>query len=867
MKNTLLIIPLALVATSLYAQTRTVSGQILDADGKPVIGASVVEKGTNNGTATDAGGRFTLRARTAQPRLVVSALGYTTQETAAESGPVTVRLASGTTALESVQVVGSRSVNRSVTDSPSPVDIIDVREVTAKTGQLDVNQLLQFVAPSFNSNRQTGSDGADHVDPASLRGLGPDQTLVLVNGKRWHQSALVNLFGSRGRGNTGTDLNTIPAASIERIEILRDGASAQYGSDAIAGVINIVLKTSVKELTVNANYGAYTAKYRFDDKTFDGGNLNVNANYGVAVGKGGFVNATLDFNQREHTQRANVPSPDGLARRQYGDPKALNTAAYLNARLPLSDKLYAYAFGGVNKRKGDAYAWSRFPTADSTYIAGNDTLTTSVPNPRSNARLYPGGYDPIITSDIFDGQGAVGVRGTFGEWDLDLSNTFGSNRFHYGVTNTLNATLGQASPTSFDAGGFQLQQNVVNLNASRNFKTVAQGLNLAFGTELRREWYQIFAGEPGSYLSYNLNSNRPAGAQGFPGFQPRNEVRANRNNLGVYADAELNITKAFLVEGAVRFENYSDFGSNVTGKLATRLKLSEAFSLRGTLSTGFRAPSLAQINFNTVFTNFVKGQPVDVLLDRNGGAVTQAVGIPPLTRELSRSASLGFTGRAGSAFTFTVDGYYIHIQDRIVLTGAFDQSDSAIGATLASLNVGQAQFFANAASTTTWGLDAVLANTLGVGSGRLTTTLAGNLNRLNVTSVQTTAKLAGKEDVFFGAREQAFVKASAPPFKINLTLDYNVGRFGALVRFVEFGGVTLIDYNGADNRYNARLTTDVALSYALTNQLRLSLGSSNLFNKYPNFFNPQATETGGAWDPVQMGSNGRFLFAKLQARF
>jgi iron complex outermembrane receptor protein len=867
MKNHLLIIPLALVASSVYAQTRTLTGQILDADGRPVIGASVVEKGTNNGTGTDAGGRFTLRARTAQPRLVVSALGYATQETSAESGPVTVRLASGTTALESVQVVGSRSVNRSVTDSPSPVDIIDVREVTAKTGQLDVNQLLQFVAPSFNSNRQTGSDGADHVDPASLRGLGPDQTLVLVNGKRWHQSALVNLFGSRGRGNTGTDLNTIPAASIERIEILRDGASAQYGSDAIAGVINIVLKSSVKELTVNANYGAYTAKYRFDDKTFDGGNLNVNANYGVAVGKGGFVNATLDFNQREHTQRANVPSPDGLARRQYGDPKALNSAAYLNARLPLSDKLYAYAFGGVNKRKGDAYAWSRFPTVDSTYTVGTTDFTTSVPNPRSNARLYPNGYDPIITSDIFDGQGAVGVRGTFGDWDLDLSNTFGSNRFHYGVANTLNATLGQASPTSFDAGGFQLQQNVVNLNASRNFKTVAQGLNLAFGTELRREWYQIFAGEPGSYLSYNLNSNRPAGAQGFPGFQPRNEVHANRNNLGVYADAELNITKAFLVEGAVRFENYSDFGSNVTGKLATRLKLSEAFSLRGTLSTGFRAPSLAQVNFNTVFTNFVKGQPVDVLLDRNGGAVTQAVGIPPLTRELSRSASLGFTGRAGSAFTFTVDGYYIHIQDRIVLTGAFDQNDSAIGATLASLNVGQAQFFANAASTTTWGLDAVLANTLGVGSGRLTTTLAANLNRLNVTSVQTTAKLAGKEDIFFGPREQAFVKASAPPFKINLTLDYNVGRFGALVRFVEFGGVTLIDYNGDNNRYDPRLTTDVALSYALTNQLRLSLGSSNLFNKYPNFFNPQATETGGAWDPVQMGSNGRFLFAKLQARF
>ncbi|WP_239691752.1 TonB-dependent receptor [Hymenobacter coccineus] len=831
-----------------------------------MIGATVVEKGTNNGISTDATGRFVLRSRSAQPRLQISALGYTSQEVGTE-GPVAVRLAASSTALEGVQVVGTRSLNRSVTDSPSPVDIIDVRQVTAKTGQLDVNQLLQFVAPSFNSNRQTGADGADHVDPASLRGLGPDQTLVLVNGKRWHQSALVNLFGSRGRGNTGTDLNTIPAASIERIEILRDGASAQYGSDAIAGVINIVLKTSTKELTANANYGAYTAKYRFDDKTFDGGNFNANANYGVAVGEGGFVNATVDFNQREHTQRANVPAPDGIQRRQYGDPKATNTSVYLNSKLPLSANVYAYVFGGINVRKGDAYAYTRNPTTDSMVVRGRDTSYVSVPNPRSNAKLYPNGFDPIITSSIFDGHGVAGVRGTFGQWDVDLSNGFGSNNFHYGVRNTLNASLGAKSPTTFDAGGFQLQQNVVDLNVSRNYKTVLQGLNLAFGSEYRREWYQIFAGEEGSYRNYAPASNRPAGSQGFPGFQPRNELKASRNNVGVYADAELDVTKALLVEGAVRYEHYSDFGSNVTGKLATRLKLSDAFSLRGTLSTGFRAPSLAQINFNTVFTNVVGGKAVDVLIDRNNGPVTTAAGIPPLTRELSRSASVGLTGRAGSVLTFTVDGYYIHIQDRIVLTGAFPNDDNIIGPTLTSLSVGQAQFFANAASTSTFGLDAVVANTLGVGTGRLTTTLAANFNRLNVTSVQATPQLAGKEDIFFGPREQAFVKASAPPFKINLTLDYSLGRFGALVRFVEFGGVSLIDYNGDLNRYDPRLTTDVALSYALTNQLRLSVGSSNLFNKYPNFFNPQATETGGAWDPVQMGSNGRFLFAKLQARF
>ena len=860
MKNSLLTPLICLVSGVAWGQSANLTGQVLDPTGRPVIGASIVEKGTNNGTATGGDGRFTLRTRTATPQLVISSLGYVTREIAATEA-ASIKLAESSTSLDAVQVVGSRSVNRSVTDSPSPVDIIDIREVTAKTGQLDVNQLLQFVAPSFNSNRQTGADGADHVDPASLRGLGPDQTLVLVNGKRWHQSALVNLFGSRGRGNTGTDLNTIPAASIERIEILRDGASAQYGSDAIAGVINIVLKTSVNELTANANYGAYTAKYRFDDKTFDGGNFNANLNYGVGVGKGGFVNATVDFNQRQHTQRADVPAPDGIQRRQYGDPKANNTSVYLNSKLPISENIYAYAFGGVNFRKGEAYAYTRFPTV-------KDDNGKDIPNPRSNSTLYPNGFDPIITSNLTDAHGVAGVRGTFGEFDVDLSDGFGSNRFHYGVENTLNATLGAASPTSFDAGGFQLQQNVVNLDVSRNYKTVLEGLNVAVGSEYRREWYSLFAGEEGSYRKYpGALNDRAAGSQGFPGFQPRNAVKASRDNIGVYADAELDVTKAFLLAGALRFENYSDFGSTVTGKVATRFKINENFSLRGTYSSGFRAPSLAQINFNTVFTNVVGGVPVDILLDRNDGVVSKAVGIPALKQERSQSASVGFTGRAGSFLNFTVDGYYIHIKDRIVLTGTFADDDDKIGPILKRLNVGQAQFFANAISTDTWGLDVVLSNSSAVGTGRLNTTLAANLNRLLIVGdAQTTPGLAGKEEIFFGVREQAFVKASAPPYKVNLTFDYSLGRFGALVRFVQFGHVLLYDYNIERNAYHDRLTTDLALSYSLTNQLRLSVGASNLFNQYPDFFNPQATENGGAWDAVQMGSNGRFLFAKLQFR-
>lgn len=847
---------MCLASGAAYAQAQTLSGQVLDAAGRPVIGATVVEKGTNNGTATDNAGRFTLSSRAASPRLVISSIGYATQEVSG-SGSVSVRLADASTSLGAVQVVGSRSQNRSVTDSPSPVDIIDLREVTTKTGQLDVNQLLQFVAPSFNSNRQTGSDGADHVDPASLRGLGPDQTLVLVNGKRQHQSALVNLFGSRGRGNTGTDLNVIPAASIERIEILRDGAAAQYGSDAIAGVINIVLKSSVSELTTSVNYGAYDAKYRRDNEKFDGGNFNANVNYGVGLGEqGSFVNATVDFNQRQHTQRANVPTgPDGLARREYGDPKVSNLSGYLNSKFALSDRSHVYVFGGANKRQGDAYAWTRFADDD-----------------RNVPAIYPNGFDPIITSDIVDVSAVAGVRTKLGQWDLDISNNFGSNRFEYGLKNTLNASLGAASPTTFDAGGFQLQQNVVGLGLTRKYKTVLSGLNLAAGAEFRREWYSLFAGEEASYRNYDPagtpdSLRRASGSQGFPGYQPSDAIKADRDNVAAYVDAELNVSQQWLLAAALRYENYTDFGSTLNYKVSTRYNLTEFLTLRGTYSTGFRAPSLAQINFNSTFTNFINGDPVEVLLARNNSAVTQKLGISSLKQETSNSANLGLTSRIGSSLSLTVDGYYIKVKDRVVLTSQFSNDDPVIGPDLVALNVGQAQFFANAADTRSLGLDVVLSHTATVGTGRLVSSVAANFNNLKIDRVQTSGRLTGREDDFFGPREQAFVKASAPPSKINLTFDYQLGRFSTLLRFVRFDKVRLVDFDGEDMNYAARITTDLTLSYALTDHLQLSVGSTNLFNRYPTLFDPQTTETGGAWDPVQMGSNGRFYFAKLQARF
>lgn len=851
MKQILLVFVLTICfGTPAWAQGITVSGTVRDMVGDPLAGASILEKGTYNGAVASGSGQFSLVVKDPQGTLVVSFIGFTSQEIPLNGRTtVEIKLEEGNL-LSQVQIVGSRSLNRSATDTPAPIDIINVREVTAKTGQLDLNQLLQYVAPSFNSNRQTGSDGADHVDPASLRGLGPDQTLVLINGKRRHQSSLVNLFGSRGRGNTGTDLNTIPAAAIERIEILRDGAAAQYGSDAIAGVINIVLKSSTGELTANANVGAYQAQYRFDDKKLDGLNTNVNVNYGVKIAKEGFVNLTVDHNYRDHTNRANT-NPGDLARRQYGDPRMQNTSVYLNSRLPVSSKAYAYVFGGTNFRKGDAYAWTRFADDD-----------------RNVPAIYPDGFDPIISSTITDASVGVGIRGDWKGWDVDLSNTFGSNRFHYGVRNTLNSSMGPTSPTTFDAGGFQLQQNTANLGFSRLFKNALQGVNVAFGAEYRNENYQIFAGEEQSWKSYQPGV--PPGSQGFPGFQPSDEVNKGRSNVGVYLDTEADFTRALMVGAAVRFENYSDFGSTLNGKLSSRLKINNFLTLRGTASTGFRAPSLPQRYFNSTITNFVGGKPVEVLIARNEGAVTQALGIPALKQETSQNLSLGLTARPAGNLSVTVDAYLVKVKDRIVLTGQFSDDDDKIGDELQRLNVGKAQFFTNAVNTTTQGIDIIIAHRANLGGGALNTTLAANFNKLTIDEINTNAKLAGKEDIYFDLREQYFLRASAPPSKLNLTFDYTVNKFSALLRFVRFGEVKLADWNYDENNldiYEARTTTDLALSYQVARAVRITVGGSNILNVYPTQFAPSLTESGGAWDPVQMGNNGAFWFLKTNVRF
>ncbi len=887
----------------------TVTGTVTDASGIPLSFVNVVEKGTTNGTTTSMDGDFSIEVNE-NATLAFSYVGFNTQEIEVNGQTsINVTLSEGES-LEDVMLVGSRSPKRTSINTAVPIDVIDVENTTLQVGKVEINELLQYAAPSFNASKQSGSDGADHIDPASLRGLGPDQTLVLINGKRRHQSSLINIFGTRGRGNTGTDLNAIPATAIKRIEVLRDGASAQYGSDAIAGVINIVLKDDVDKLTGSLSYGAYdtnadvdtsdftedayglwnTDGYRLDtekdgnaigkDKSFDGGSMKFGANYGFGIGeKGGFANFTTEYINKNKTLR-----PTFDFRKGFGEAAIEGFNLMGNIAIPVSENTEVYAFGGRNYRDTDAYAFTR--------NGGNRVVT----------EIYPNGYTPRITSIITDNSVSAGVKTkTDSGWRIDLSNTYGINNFHYYIKGTLNASLLDLSPLEFDAGGHSLSQNTVNVDFSKYYEDVLSGMNLAFGAEYRTENFIIFAGEEGSYATYDVNGVavnantpeeniviyrddegnpilddegnqilRPGGSQGFPGYGPANEVDRSRSNVSVYADGEFDLSEAFLISAAGRFENYSDFGSTINGKLAMRFKATESINIRGSVSTGFRAPSLAQKYYNLRFTNFIGGVASDQLLSPNNSPVTASFGIGQLKEETSTNAGLGVTANF-SKFTATADLYYIDVQDRIVLTGNFPAPEIE--------NVDSAQFFVNGVDTETTGLDLVLTYKDNIGDNTFGISVLANFNNMAIKDVKNGDL---DEQTFFGERDKAFLLASAPESKIlgNLTFERNWFSAGASV--TRFSEIKLLDFQvyediadygsfenqilAATDTYTAKYVTDLNLGFELSENLKLNLGSNNLFNVYPDQ-QDDWTEGGGYWDSVQMGFGGSFYYARINYNF
>ncbi|MCC7505036.1 MAG: TonB-dependent receptor [Saprospiraceae bacterium] len=904
----------------------TVRGRVTDNTGQALAGVTIKEKGTVSGTSSGVDGTYSLRVSDGNAVVVFSYTGFATQEIALGGRPtLDVTLLSDETLLDQIVIVGSRRGSRVQTETPVPIDVINVGQVAPTTARYDVTSMLNYSAPSFNYNKQSGSDGADHIDLATLRGLGPDQTLVLVNGKRRHQTAFVAVFGTRGRGNAGTDLSAIPAQAIDRIEILRDGASAQYGSDAIAGVINIVLKKNVRSGSADFGFSGYldskynpaylaadakdvygdplAGQYIYDNK-LDGATYTAQANYGLPLGqKGGFLNLTLNYANAGKTFRQDLDGelPVNIYRRAHGDGSLQGYGALFNAEVPFkeNDKLTLYVFGGFNRKESDAYAFTRnfsarperFPTDDNGNPIPVDGITMSTPG----GEFF---YNPRIQTEIQDISAAAGLRGNFGEgWTWDLSNTTGYNDFHFFGHNTFNAGLG-TSQTHFDDGGFSFLQNTTNLNFSRLYPEVLSGFNLAFGAEFRLEQYQLYAGEEASYRNYD--PDKASGAQGFPGYQPSDEADASRNCVGAYADVELDVTERFLVGGAVRLENYSDFGFTANGKLSARYKITDNFNLRGSASTGFRAPSLQQINFSSTFTTVQGGNIAEVKIAPNDNPITRAAGIPELTEEKSISASLGFSWRPIREFTVTLDAYQVQVKDRVVLSGQFDAGDTTLNPALTNeltrLNVSLAQFFANAVNTTNRGLDLVLDYNRRLSDGHIRFLVAANFQKMTIDEINVPSALndtEGHRKTFLSSREQKFILASAPPMKLASTIEYGFGNFTVGTRLNYFGEITLQGYGesglGIDPEvpkddgsgyvpdvyvYGAQFVPDVYASWRFVKNATLHLGVDNFINAHPDLgFAPGApgwaynTETGGPWDSVQMGGNGMRVFARLGVTF
>ena len=916
----------SLLSLSVFAQKETINGLVKDTKGNVLEGVTIKVAKSKVINTTNKAGYYSINANI-NDVLEFSFVGFETKKQLAIGNNIDIVLTASTSDLQDVILVGSRGIGRVKTESPVPVDVIKLTDVSMNTARMDLTSTLNFVAPSFNYNKQSGADGADHVDIGTLRGLGPDQTLVLINGKRRHSTALVGLFGTRGRGGSGVDLNGFPMSAVDRIEILRDGASAQYGSDAIAGVMNIVLRKNTGEWNITTGIAGYNDKkfntYQFKgnhdylySNPIDGVTKSVSANRGFDIGKkGGFINLSFDLLDQGKTFRqaasSDITNKDGLPtntwRQGFGDGSMNSVGTMFNMEVPLGDDIKFYAFGSFNNKKSDAYAYTRNWSARPTRFpvdANGDLIY--VPGIMFTSGSGDTSYNPHIQANIQDISIVTGFSKTSKTgWDWDLSNAFGNNNFHYYGDGTFNASnIGNISQTHFDDGGFNFLQNTSNLDISKQFGKVNQGgIKVAYGGELRFEEYSIFKGEINSYKAFVTEGFEQApGAQGFPGFSPDDKIKANRIVTGAYTDLEYTPSEALLITGAIRAENYSDFGSVATFKTSARLKVSNNFNFRGSFSTGYRAPSLQQKYFSNTLTSFSNGGLVQSRIARNDDEISKLAGIPSLKQETATNMSFGFSWKAVKGLTLTVDGYSIKMKDRVVLSGLFSASDESLPTELTSklngLGVSTAQFFANAVNTTNTGIDFVADYQKKISATeRFKFLLVANIQNITIDEIHVPSALSTttyNANTFFNDREKYFLKASAPKSKYSMSLDYTKNKISVGTRVTYFGSLALtgFGYNGDginpqvpsdldENamlpevfNYSGKFSTDLYLNAQLNKKISWIVGADNIFNVHPDFaVNPKAkwwagdNETGGPWDGVQMGYNGMRIFSKLVFKF
>tara|TARA_B100000809_G_scaffold266911_1_gene332883 strand:+ start:6593 stop:9292 length:2700 start_codon:yes stop_codon:yes gene_type:complete len=890
-KFLLLLLLLPLVA---FAQ-ETVTGTVTQAGtNEPLSGANVLVKGTTSGTITGFDGNFSLTVDSLPVTLEVSSTGSeTTTMEVSSTQAVTISLAEGVS-LDEVVLVGNRSKSRTVLTSLVPIDNISAKELRS-TGKLTVDKMLTFKVPSFNSTNQTISDATAHFDPADLRGLGPSRTLVLVNGKRKNQSALVYINDTPGKGEVGVDLKSIPAAALKNVEVLRDGASAQYGSDAIAGVINMVLREDVGVTNVNITSGITTEG--------DGFNFGADVNTGFAVGdNGGFLNLTFGYYQQEDTNRAGEPGSDvlfGVAADDpvwgdwlsenpdlgmtVGQPKLKKADIFYNFGMPFNDgKINLYSFGGFTYREGTSYALYRAP-----YWVGSDD------NPLYNGVGEYQGFQPTFETAVTDNYNTIGLEFSLLGFDADLSGTYGRNAVDYEVGNSINRDLGAASPTTFDVGAYSFSSALANLDLNRNFGD----FNVGFGAETRIETFEAVAGQEESYFG--------EGVQSFPGLQPANALKEDRSSVGVYTDVEWDVNEKLLFGGALRYENFSDFGDNTSWKLSGRYILGDnRGAIRASVGTGFRAPSLHQIYLSNIQT-LVSGGTVSNQGTFNNvdPVIREGLGVPQLTAETSQNFSAGITYKVTPKISVTADFYQVKVDDRVLFSGEIGYQDGTPGnptnpveVILDEYDVTSLKFFTNAVDTKTTGLDIVATlNKVDLWNGRFGASFAFNYNETSIEGeISTPTILADNGYDIFNRKEESRITSSRPQSKAILGLNYSIAKWNFTLNNTYFGEVTWqhsnnglngaplgpggaalpVDDEAYDQTFGGKVLTDLIVNYNFNKQFSVFVAFNNLLNVYPDTIDTKGdfvTDLGGRfkypWEVNQFGFNGTIINGGISFSF
>ncbi len=922
------------------------------------------------------------RSHAAMLALSVSTLAIALPAHAQTPAPATDVAAAEEEPGAEVIVTGTRAANRTVADSPVPVDVLS-SEALSSNGTGEINKVINALVPSFNFPRPSIADGSDVIRPATLRGLSPDQTLVLINGKRRHVSSLLNINGTVGRGSAAVDLNTIPALAIDRIEVLRDGAASQYGSDAIAGVINVRLKSANHGGKASVSYGKYitsmegvpqllglqtnaagqpffdpadnsagatnsrylAATYGADAKRRDGDTWTVGMNLGLPIGPG-FINITAEYRDRDLVNRAgfdtrpnyNRPTAAFDAREltfnrlnfQLGDPKTEDYTAVLNAGMPLGEAWEAYAFGSYARRNGLSAANYR----QQSNAANRDYSTISAittPNAGNFVAIYPDGFLPFIESTYDDYAIAGGFKGEIGAWNMDFSAVYGHNEIDYRTLNSINASFGPNAPRDVDAGGIRFSQLTLNADVTREFDAgFAKPLTLAFGAEYRDENFKERPGQLESYaagpftratianstaanctaqggLLVGTNCTFPGrnaavGQQGFPGIPASARTDNSRDSWAAYAELDTDITEGFTVTAAGRYEHFSDFGDTLNGKLAMRYEFIPQFAVRGSISNGFRAPSLHQQFFTTTSTNFVAGVPVDIVTAQVSSPIAVSLGATPLDPEKSVNMSAGITANPFQGFSLTADYFHIKIKDRIVLTENLGASGNTAtdNAARAALNaagfnsIGAARFFINGLDTTTQGVDVVGTYRFATeGFGKWSLSAAYNYTKNEIDQrLAVAGPLAAAGVVLFGRVEGLRFEKGQPKDKIVLSADGTFGDFGLTARTTRYGRVlaptatapianplSLTDIGPDDVLLKPKWITDLEVRYTFKEHATLSFGADNVFDIYPTRlpFGVRPTSVGGQYPANQIyipysgfspfGFNGRYLYGRFTAQF